>query len=262
MLVFSLLQYDILIISVIIFSLADGHELCSNNVPVGHESNSSYWPFHHLSDIGELQCMKVCKRYKLCEKIRHNREHLTCDLMMTIAEPGNVTSLLDVESVQMDMHGCSNATCMENEVCINKHDGGHACLKQDICPTAEWIPFNHKCYLFRDDKITADANLEWCRMLNATMVRVDDDAVSEFLHSEMKRSGKTDIWIAANDRAVEGEWVWGPGDIITNAAWSPGEPNNVVDEDCAIFTPLLVDLVCSNTYYVNPVCEVPYNILA
>ncbi|XP_033759473.1 CD209 antigen-like protein E [Pecten maximus] len=157
------------------------------------------------------------------------------------------------------MHGCSQATCMENEVCVNKHDGSHVCLVEDICPTMEWMSFNHKCYLFHDEKMTANENLKLCETFNATMVRVDDDAVSEFLNSEMKKRENIGIWIAANDRDVEGEWVWGPGDIITNEAWHIGEPsgNHLSDEDCVTFWPSWRDMRCSETHTAFSVCEHP-----
>lgn len=39
------------------------------------------------------------------------------------------------------------------------------------------------------------------------------------------------FWIGLNDRAVEGSFVWTDGTPLSYLNWSPGEPNNVGDED-------------------------------
>ncbi|XP_033745556.1 C-type lectin domain family 17, member A-like [Pecten maximus] len=70
--------------------------------------------------------------------------------------------------------------------------------------------------------------------MNATLVRVDNAEVHTFLILEMTKREMTHMWLAANDRAVEGEWVWGPGDEVLNAMWDSTEPNNYGDEDCVI----------------------------
>ncbi|XP_033745685.1 uncharacterized protein LOC117331197 [Pecten maximus] len=120
------------------------------------ESNRHFKSFMHLDTIGVLQCMKVCKRYKLCEKIHHNREQLTCELMMTYADGGNLTSLFDVHYVQIDSSNCLRDSCSESEVCVDKKDRSHICLDQGLCPSVDWVPFHQKCYFFPGSQTMGD----------------------------------------------------------------------------------------------------------
>ncbi|XP_033753401.1 low affinity immunoglobulin epsilon Fc receptor-like [Pecten maximus] len=246
------------------FSLVDGHDMCASNAHVDMESNRNYKSFMHLDTIGVLQCMKVCKRYKLCEKIHHNREQLTCDLMMTNTEASkasNMTSLLDAQSVQIDSSNCSRNSCSETEVCVERRDGSHICLDQDVpevCPAAVWVPFNGKCYFFPSSRMTADEGMVFCNSINATLLRVDSTEENTFLISEMRKRAMGHIWLAANYRAVEGEWVWGPGDVVLNALWNPNEPSYGSDGACSVLeedTGGWLALFCKH-YSIYAVCEV------
>ena len=40
------------------------------------------------------------------------------------------------------------------------------------------------------------------------------------------------LWVAASDRAEEGDWVWPDGYPLKQANWAMGEPNDH-GEDCA-----------------------------
>ncbi|XP_021359258.1 uncharacterized protein LOC110454204, partial [Mizuhopecten yessoensis] len=165
--------------------LVDGHGLCASSAHVDQESNAYYKSFKQLHAVGVLQCIKVCKRYNLCKKCHHNREQMTCDLLMTYAEKGNVTSLLDVQSVQMESSSCSHDTCSESEVCVSKRNGHHVCVGQSICPSEDWIPFNHKCYLFVGCSRSGDESEEFCKARNASPVRIDNAMVNDFIKSQM-----------------------------------------------------------------------------
>ena len=48
-------------------------------------------------------------------------------------------------------------------------------------------------------------------------------------------TGKGNVWIGYNDRAQEGTWIWSiTGKSGTYTNWSPGEPDNGGNSDCAI----------------------------
>ncbi|XP_033745052.1 aggrecan core protein-like [Pecten maximus] len=224
-----------------------GHGMCVSNVNIYLESNKYFKSFMQLDTIGVLQCMKVCKRYKLCERIHHNREQLTCELMMPYAEEGNMPSLFDVQSVQFDSSNCSRDSCSETEVCVERRDDSHVC--QGLCPKADWVPFIRKCYFFSESQMTAADGEVFCNSSDATLVRIDNAEENAFLVSEMTKRGIPVIWLAANDRAVEGEWVWGPGDVVLNAIWGSNEPDNINNEDCGILqqnTETWHDLSCDS----------------
>ncbi|XP_033748152.1 brevican core protein-like [Pecten maximus] len=237
----------------------DGHGMCASSEHDDMDSNKFYTSFMRLDTIGVLQCIKVCKRYKLCEKIHHNREQLTCDLMMPFEEKGNETSLLDVQSVKTNSSSCDS--CSETEACIDTKNGSHVCLAQDPCPNPDWVRYNRKCYFFPGSEMLADDGAVFCNSMNATLVRIDNDEVHNFLISEMTKRGMTSMWIAANDRALEGHFVWGPGDVVLNARWKPGQPNDINNQDCVALglqTQTWNDLECTTHYEKYAVCEVRY----
>ncbi|XP_069129322.1 uncharacterized protein [Argopecten irradians] len=240
----------------------------------------------------------MCNGYRLCEKIHHDREQLTCDLMMVSAEKGNMKSLLDVENRQLQMVnvGCMQHNCLDEEVCVDMKIGDHTChgialpppetflshegkyldrseclcvalfvynnflsFILDLCPSEEWVPFNRKCFYF-DSARSLDANVELCEGMNAKLVRADNEEVNSFLRSEVSRRGLTYVWIGANDKDVEGEWVWGHGDPASFTDWRDGDPDNWGNEDCAIISIQgWHDVSCSSTFPIST-CQTSYNI--
>jgi len=68
------------------------------------------------------------------------------------------------------------------------------------------------------------------------LVTIGSAAENEFVHGLTQASA---TWLGASDVTVEGEWRWvsGPetGQLLTYTNWGPGEPNNVGNEDYAIF---------------------------
>ncbi|XP_033761123.1 CD209 antigen-like protein E [Pecten maximus] len=133
-------------------------------------------------------------------------------------------------------------------------DESHSCIREDFCPTMEWLPFNGICYLFLEEQLNADNNLERCASMNASMVRVEDAAVHLTLQQEMARRGITQIWIAANERGTKNHWVWGPGDPVVNEGWAPGEPFGFNKECVILKTNGWNDVNCVN-FVSNAVCE-------
>ena len=45
------------------------------------------------------------------------------------------------------------------------------------------------------------------------------------------------LWVGFNDIAVEGDWVWTSGETVTYTNFSPGNPDNVNNEDYAYMIP-------------------------
>ncbi|XP_033759334.1 C-type lectin domain family 17, member A-like [Pecten maximus] len=162
----------------------------------------------------------------------------------------------------MDISNCD--MCSETEVCVNTKDGSHVCLNRGGCQTADWVPFNHKCYFFRGQETSADENIMFCETMNTKLVRINNAQDKAFLETEMINRGIANMWLAANDRAVEDEWVWGPGDGVLNAVWGVNEPNNAGNEDCAELelnqtVAFWNDLNCA-LHYSGAVCEDHYKI--
>ncbi|XP_069104975.1 C-type lectin domain family 17, member A-like [Argopecten irradians] len=144
-------------------------------------------------------------------------------------------------------------------------DGNSVCLDQDVCPGTAWKPLFHKCYFFNETVQSADESIAFCGTMDAKLVRIDNASVQAFLQTEMINRGMNLVWIAANDRDVEGEWVWGPGDEVTEARWYDGEPNNTNNEDCCVIRKadgLWLDLKCETTKFnQRAVCQRQYKLL-
>ncbi|XP_069129018.1 CD209 antigen-like protein C [Argopecten irradians] len=96
--------------------------------------------------------------------------------------------------------------------------------------------------------------------MDAKLIRADNEEVNSFLGSEVSRRGLGYVWFGANDKDVEGGWVWGPGDPVSFTGWRDGEPDNWFDEDCTtISISGWGDVKCS-TDVRNSACETFYNI--
>ncbi|XP_069142237.1 C-type lectin domain family 17, member A-like [Argopecten irradians] len=168
------------------------------------------------------------------------------------------TGGLSVKRDICKMHNCSDA-----EVCVDMKNGDHVCYGLDIpdvCPSDKWVPFNRKCYYF-DSTRSLDENAVLCEGMDSKLIRVDNEEVNSFLKSEVLRRGFWAVWIGANDKDVEGEWKWGPGDPLSFIQWKDGEPSNAEDQDCVVInkTGYWLDFRCTITN-ANSACERPYNI--
>ena len=60
---------------------------------------------------------------------------------------------------------------------------------------------------------------------------VQSESENEILRSLV---GGSDVWIGANDKASEMNWVWVGGGEWVYENWRSGEPNNSGNEDCAV----------------------------
>ncbi|XP_069131131.1 C-type lectin domain family 17, member A-like [Argopecten irradians] len=138
--------------------------------------------------------------------------------------------------------------------------GDYTCHRLDLCPFHDWMPFNGKCYYFDSAKSSADENVELCEGMDAKPIRVDTEEVNSFLRSEVSRRGSvSDVWIGANDKDVEGEWVWGPGDPASFTAWFDTEPDGASYENCAVIGMRgWHDVRCMRS--ATMACETSYNI--
>ncbi|XP_033729104.1 perlucin-like [Pecten maximus] len=103
------------------------------------------------------------------------------------------------------------------------------------CPSG-WIENKEYCYFF--STVTgswADAG-SYCRNFNAKLAEpMGSDAVA-FIDEAVKHTHPPvgEYYLGGADFFVEGEWIWASTfEPITNASWSPGEPNDQSGrEDC------------------------------
>lgn len=89
-----------------------------------------------------------------------------------------------------------------------------------------------------------------CASVGMQLVRIDSGGENSFVGD---LGGVSNLWIGANDRASEGNFVWIDGGSITSRHWTSGYPNG--SGDCARMNPddQWVDVDCTRTY--DFVCE-------
>ncbi|XP_034003324.1 CD209 antigen-like protein A [Trematomus bernacchii] len=103
------------------------------------------------------------------------------------------------------------------------------CLKK-TCPEG-WRKFGCSCYLFSTEKASWEQSRQDCRAEGAHLVIVDSEEEQEFI----TRMIKENTWIGLSDREEEGTWKWVDGSPLNLnlTFWSPGQPDNFDEEDCA-----------------------------
>ena len=95
----------------------------------------------------------------------------------------------------------------------------------------------HSYYLLSNQNWT-DSESE-AITLGGHLVTINDADENAWVLSTFSNYGGTtrSLWIGFNDIAVEGEWVWTSSEPVTYTNFSPGNPDNVNNEDYAYMIP-------------------------
>ncbi|XP_041533653.1 CD209 antigen-like protein C [Microtus oregoni] len=102
------------------------------------------------------------------------------------------------------------------------------------CPW-DWTFFQENCYFFSTFKQTWMESVTACQEVGAQLVVIKNDKEQNFLQRMSEKKGHA--WMGLSDIRKEGKWVWMDGSPLQwSKYWSPKEPNNMGDEDCANFS--------------------------
>ncbi|MCO4747669.1 MAG: C-type lectin domain-containing protein [Proteobacteria bacterium] len=75
-----------------------------------------------------------------------------------------------------------------------------------------------------------------CEAAGMHLVKVDSYEENAWLRDWIRADGSGQaFWLGISDAEVEGDWRWHDQSTPQFTAWSPGEPNNAGNEDCAAF---------------------------
>ena len=99
-----------------------------------------------------------------------------------------------------------------------------------------WVMFNSYCYKYIAIIKTWQGAKTYCSSLNSKLLTIHSQADNDFAHSLIPEDGK-DIWVGANDLAVDGVWVWEDGiawGSYTGWATDSSEPNGGSSENCVM----------------------------
>ncbi|XP_060084318.1 perlucin-like [Ylistrum balloti] len=127
------------------------------------------------------------------------------------------------------------------------------------CPPG-WKKHMKRCYFFsRQTGSWAEAG-SYCRNFNAKLAEPKDEAEFVFIRNTIKSRIRVnnEYYLGGTDICYEGEWIWASTmEPITNAHWSPGEPNNYfLKENCmtVLLNGLWNDISCETS--LPFVCEI------
>jgi len=95
----------------------------------------------------------------------------------------------------------------------------------------------HTYYLLTNQKWTDSENE--AVQLGGHLVTINDADENTWVLLTFSNYGgiPRSLWIGFNDIAVEGDWVWTSGESVTYTNFSPGNPDNVNNEDYAYMIP-------------------------
>ena len=88
-----------------------------------------------------------------------------------------------------------------------------------------WKPFLDHCYFFSSEAMTWDKALEFCQNNNGSLLEIDSNEEVQFILASA--GAETHIWVGANDRAEEGQFIWQSSKRpVQQHLWYKNEPNN------------------------------------
>eukprot|EP00092_Neocalanus_flemingeri_P103047 GFUD01131827.1.p1 GENE.GFUD01131827.1~~GFUD01131827.1.p1 ORF type:complete len:228 (-),score=41.75 GFUD01131827.1:15-698(-) len=95
-----------------------------------------------------------------------------------------------------------------------------------------WTKYGTSCYrLWEEKQLWEDAELR-CTQDGGHLASILSEEERKFIQDNLYINKYQTTWIGANDRAVEGVWVWTDGSAWEFTDWKEGEPNNSGGEDC------------------------------
>lgn len=95
--------------------------------------------------------------------------------------------------------------------------------------------FNGRKYYISKLKKTWPEAKAICEQNGGHLVTISGAAENDTVWQVAKLAPEYSQWIGLTDSAVEGQWRWITGELLTYTNWQQGEPNNQGDEDYGAF---------------------------
>lgn len=130
------------------------------------------------------------------------------------------------------------------------------------CPSP-FFRVNSECfYIHEKPKMDWMASSGFCQRLGGDLVEPETVELLQAVLLRTSELNESHFWVGASDLNVERQWEWISGKLVdlSQAAWSPGEPNDANDgEDCMEIAidkyPALNDGKCNSK--MSFICEHP-----
>ncbi|XP_056103769.1 CD209 antigen-like protein C isoform X2 [Rhinichthys klamathensis goyatoka] len=109
----------------------------------------------------------------------------------------------------------------------------------------KWITHNFSSYYISSEWKSWTDSRQDCLQRGADLIIINNREEQEFIRTFT--SGNI-VWIGLTDSDEEGVWKWVDGTTLNSGVWEPGEPNNKIDEDCAVSLFDWADYPCNYTF--------------
>ncbi|HUN82084.1 MAG TPA: lectin-like protein [Phycisphaerae bacterium] len=98
-------------------------------------------------------------------------------------------------------------------------------------------PGNCHDYYLTEGATWIEAEMK-AQAMGGHLVSINDAVENEFVRTNFAnyQSQQQPVWIGFTDQAVEGAFVWTDGSPVTYTNWSPGEPNDLGNEDYGLMS--------------------------
>ncbi len=101
------------------------------------------------------------------------------------------------------------------------------------CPDCRAVEIGVRRYMFCTDSRSRDDALAACAEHGSGSLRLDTRGELVSLMPYLSFFGISEFWLPANDRAVEGDYVWDDGSAVSWTAWADRQPDDAGGvEDC------------------------------
>ncbi|KAI4900495.1 hypothetical protein NFI96_020043 [Prochilodus magdalenae] len=131
--------------------------------------------------------------------------------------------------------------------------------------------FRNSSYYISTEERSWSVSRQYCRERGADLVIINSREEEEFITEAFDG---TEAWIGLTDTETEAVWKWVDGSALTTQFWWPGEPNNYINEDCAVTSfryapaksiPTWADIpcyfpkvgICEKSFKVYVICPLP-----
>ncbi|KAF0296472.1 Low affinity immunoglobulin epsilon Fc receptor [Amphibalanus amphitrite] len=96
------------------------------------------------------------------------------------------------------------------------------------CPP-DWVQVGYSCYYLSTYTDTWRNSETTCQTLGGHLMSVSSPAEQDVITNYLRAS---DAWIGLNDLEDDGHYVWTDGTPYQYVHWAPGQPNDLLDQDC------------------------------
>ncbi|XP_067685325.1 pulmonary surfactant-associated protein A-like [Haliotis asinina] len=106
----------------------------------------------------------------------------------------------------------------------------------------------HMCIWTSSTLATHDSAVSQCGLRGGRLVVLAGTQRWEAIKTLTIKHGIR-MYVGADDKAVDGTFVWNNGHLVNDSEWNPYEPNGLSGENCVTTNGRLIDVACGNALF-------------